>query len=139
MGVAKDVNLRWLFENVRSEFCSVSFLQRFNIIPTSKKCKKTYELTLQIDGGRLVEYGGEVNHDNLSSHATNLLRRGRINTWLEGSTLAVEKIILQIYSWSKEYASIKFPEEELGINKNVMVDFNYYLREVNLLFEHYIN
>ena len=99
----------------------------------------TYELTLQIDGGRLVEYGGDVNHDNSSSHATNLLRRGKINTWLDGSTLAVEKIILQIYSWSKEYASIRFAEDELGINKNIMVDFNYYLREVNLLFEHYIN
>ena len=44
--------------------------------------------------------------------------------------------MLLIYSESKECANINFAEDELGINKNTMIDFNNYVREISLLFEH---
>ena len=54
----------------------------------------------------------------------------RIGTWLEHSRLPYRDIILFIYCWAYEMTSIQFCERELLLNKNTVVDWNNYLREV---------
>ena len=57
----------------------------------------------------------------------------RKDTWLEGSTIPLKKIIVFIYSWAKDYTAIiiiDFCIDDLGIRKDTAVDFNNYLREV---------
>ena len=44
-------NLKWLFENIKTEYDAAKFLQENNIIPRSKKCKKKHQMELkEIDG-----------------------------------------------------------------------------------------
>ena len=51
-------------------------------------------------------------------------------TWLEHSKLPYRTVPLFIYSWAYEITSIEFCERELHMNKNTVVDWNNYLREV---------
>ena len=52
-------------------------------------------------------------------------------TWLQGSHLGYQQVILFIYCWSREYTSIVFCQEELGMSSNhTIVDLNNYVREV---------
>ena len=52
------------------------------------------------------------------------------NTWLQGSHLSHQTVILFVYSWCKEYTNIKFCQEELSISSHTTVDWNHFLREV---------
>ena len=55
----------------------------------------------------------------------------RKSTWLDNSNLPFGKVVLICYCWSKESISIRFCKNELGINKNTVVAWNKFVREVN--------
>ena len=76
--VDKDINLRWLFKNVRSELNSVCFLRRFNKVTTSKKCKRNVKRLRKV---MAIECCGHVVPKQLCNEFLSV----RKNTWLEGS------------------------------------------------------
>ena len=55
------------------------------------------------------------------------LRKG---TWLERSRMEFRTVILFIYCWSKNLATIKFCSEELSIGHTTAVDWKNFLREI---------
>ena len=94
---------------------------------TSKKYEEKHEMTLQSNGGRVRWRCGIA---KLSCNESVSVRK---NTWLEGSTLALEKIILQSTVGPRStHSSIKFADDELGINGLLQ-----HLSEVSFLFEYY--
>ena len=121
----ENINLQWIFENIKDELNAVKFLQRFKIIPMSKMCKRKHEMSLKCINTNVIW--------RCQRGICNEKASVRSNNWLEGSTIPLKKIVLHIYCWSREYNSVKFCEKELNINKNTMVDFNNYLKEVSIL------
>jgi len=53
----------------------------------------------------------------------------RVGNWFEGSRISFVTGARFIYGWSREYTSINWCADELGMNKNTVVDWNSYLRE----------
>ena len=54
----------------------------------------------------------------------------RKGTWFMGGTLSLKTILLFIYAWVEELASVKFCGKELGISHGTAVDYSNYMREV---------
>ncbi|XP_076034763.1 male abnormal protein mab-31-like [Oratosquilla oratoria] len=116
-------NLKWLFENIKTELDAAKFLQEKNIIPQSKKCQRKHEMELKEMNGCAK---WRCNKSSCGQENVTV----RKNTWLEGSKLPLTKIIIFIYSWAKDYTSSNYCNDEIEINKDTAVDFNNYLREV---------
>ena len=100
----------------------IQFLQEHGILHNPRVCPNNHPMTLQLRAN------GDRWRCRLRGCRSEFpLRNG---TWLEGSRLPYRKIILFIYCWSKEYTSINFTTQELGISKETTIDYNNYLREV---------
>ena len=54
----------------------------------------------------------------------------RKDTWLASSHVPYQKIVLFIYAWSREMASIRYCEHELDLSHATTVDWSNFLREV---------
>jgi hypothetical protein len=54
-------------------------------------------------------------------------------TWFEHNCLPFVTVLRFIFAWSQELTSIKGCEQNLKINKNTVIDWNNYLREVYVL------
>ena len=54
----------------------------------------------------------------------------RSDTWFEGAKLPFRTILLLIYAWTQQYASIKFCEKELKMSHSSRVDWANFWREV---------
>lgn len=54
----------------------------------------------------------------------------RKDTWLANSNLSYRKVVLFMYAWSKEMASIEYCKRELDIGHSSAVDWSNFLREV---------
>ena len=117
-----NYNLQWLFTNILTEEDAVKFLQYFNIIEKEKRCKKKHQM--------IIKKPNESVSWMCYKRACRDKVSVRKNTWLDGSTIAFKKIIVFIYSWAKEYSSIKYCKDELRICRATTIDFNNYLREV---------
>ncbi|XP_050691605.1 uncharacterized protein LOC126983150 [Eriocheir sinensis] len=115
-----EYSLKWFWEHLQSNESTVNFLQNHGIIPKEKLCQKHHPMTIDYKRSSWRCHKGRCREE------VNL----RKNTWLEGSTLPMNKIIEFIYAWTKEYTSIKFCRDELGISHDAVVDYNNYLREV---------
>ena len=113
--------LRDLF--LLTEEDAISKLQEFNIIPSSKLCKKEHSMAVKrrenIYYWRCSKRGC---NEKISS-----IRKG---TWLDGTTLKYFTTLIFMYCWTKEYTSIQFCHDELAMGKNQIIDFNNYMREI---------
>ena len=119
-----NLNLKWIFENIKTEVDAARFYQNHRIISARKLCRKKHIMVIEQNKGNYCYwYCGKK-----SCKETISVRKGG---WFEGSALPLKKIILFIYAWSQELTSIKFCEKELESNKESVVNFNNYLREVN--------
>ena len=98
-----NYNLQWLFTNILTEEDAVKFLQRFNIIENEKLCKKKHQMIIK-ETNESVRW---ICYKRACREKVSV----RKNTWLDGSSIPLKKIILFIYSWAKEYSSIKFCED----------------------------
>ena len=101
----------------------VAFLQQRGIIHNQRQCTNGHAMAIQYRNTgsdhwrcRICGCREEVG-----------VKKG---TWLEQSKLPYRTVPLFIYSWAYEMMSIEFCERELHINKNTVVDWNNYLREV---------
>ena len=121
--MSMNYNLKWFFENIEIELDAAKFLQK-EIIPANKKCRRKHDMAFK-------EKDGNVQWSCSKSACDQKRISVRKDTWLEGSTIPLKKIILFIYSWAKDYTTIDFCIQELGISKDTAVDFNNYLREVS--------
>ena len=116
------MNFLTLSDLIPDKDASVMFLQQRGVLHNPRVCANGHAMTLQLrDNGdrwrcRLRQCRTEVGLRN--------------DTWLENSRLSYRNIILFMYCWSNEMTSIEFCERELLLNKNTVVDWNNYLREV---------
>lgn len=116
----EDYNLKWIWKNLDSQEKAITFLQKYGIIPESKLCKNNHEMK--------IDYNSCL--WRCHKRICRIKESVRKDTWLEGSHLPINAVIEIIYSWTKEYTSIKFCEDELNINHNTIVDYKNYMREV---------
>lgn len=109
-----------LIRGIKDKEAAIRFFQNKGIIHTIRKCPKGHEMRLNIDQSmwRCLKTTCRTNIN---------IRKG---TWLENSKLPLSTIIFFIFSWSREYTSIKFCQEEFGMGRASIVDWNNFLREV---------
>ena len=110
--------LRDLF--LLTEEDAISNLQEFDIIPSSKLCKKEHCMAVKRRGNIYFWRCSKRGCDEKIS-----IRRG---TWLDGTTLKYSTTLIFMYCWTKEYTSIQFCQDELAMGK--IIDFNNYMREI---------
>lgn len=114
------MNLITLASTISSKEKAVAFLQEKGILHDRRRCAFGHEMSLSVGSDRW--------RCNKRTCRTEIgIRRG---TWLEGSRVDFQKVVLFIYCWSKELTSVEFCNEELSLNHNTTVDWNNYLREV---------
>lgn len=117
------MNLKKLFSLVYNNESAIKFFQEHKILPEVKLCSNGHEMKLQIGNEKCPRW-------RCKSRRCRLDYDIRKDTWLQGSKIPLDTIIHFIYSWSKDYTSVKFCDIELNISKNTVVDFNNYMREV---------
>lgn len=101
---------------------AVRFLQDRGVLHKDRFCSKGHLMVLSIT------QKAERWRCNKSSCRSEIgIRKG---TWLQGSRLPFDKIILFIYSWVNGYTSVNFCEKELEMASHTSTDWKNYLREV---------
>lgn len=116
------MNFLGLSNLVHDKASSVLFLQQRGLLHQARRCQNGHNMIL-----RLRDNGDRWRCRIRGCRSEVGLRR---DTWFEGSRVQFRKIILFIYSWSREYSSGIFMQHEIGFNKNTTVDFNMYMREI---------
>lgn len=58
----------------------------------------------------------------------------RVGNWFEGSRIRFVAAVRFIYCWTREFTSISFCKNELGISDKTTIDWNNYMREVVVLY-----
>lgn len=116
------MNLIELIRRVNDKASGIRFLQSKGILPEAKFCSNGHEMKLECNDNR--------DRWRCRARACREDKQLRKNTWLEGSRLPYDTIVLFIYSWSHDLATIDFCEKELSMNHNTTVDWCNYLREV---------
>lgn len=116
------MGLLQLSEQLNNKAAAVRFLQDKGILHNPRRCNNGHIMTLS-----LTDLHDRWRCRNAACRLDVPVRTG---TWLQNSKLAYKDVILFIYSWSFEMTSISFCERELGLNKNTVVDWNNYLREI---------
>ncbi len=101
---------------------SINLLQRVNILPSSMLCANGHSMTLKV-----TDQKERWRCTLRTCREEKPLRPG---TWLQGSRLPFRTVVLFIYFWSKDMASVRFCEDELDINHATVVDWTGHLREV---------
>ncbi|KAF0766014.1 Uncharacterized protein FWK35_00004049 [Aphis craccivora] len=102
------------------EESAIRFLQDRGVLHRNRICKNGHDMLIRYESKPLAMQHFQV------QDTTGI----RTNTWLYNCRLPFLKIVKFIYWWSKELTSIKFCEDELGMNHYTTVDWNNYLREV---------
>ena len=116
------VNLIRLAQLCHDKAAAVNFLQQVNILPNPRHCTRGHPMTLELrDKGDRWRCSLRACRQEFS------VRKG---TWIEGSKLSFEKIILHLYCWSETNYSIRFLEKELEFKKEAIIDYNNYCREI---------
>ena len=116
------MNFLGLSNLVHDKASSVLFLQQRGLLHQVRNCQNGHYMIL-----RLRDNGDRWRCRIRGCRSEVGLRR---DTWFEGSRVPFRRIILFIYSWSREYSSGIFMQHEIGFNKNTTVDFNMYMREI---------
>lgn len=112
-----------LFSLPKTEAEAIELLQYKGVLPKRRFCSNGHDMKLFV--GPEVVWKCQIRSCDSSKKSV----RMRVGNWFEGSRLSFVSAIRFIYCWSKEYTSIKWCEDELGMNKNTTVDWNSYMRE----------
>ena len=119
------MNLVKLVSIIQSKWDIIGLLQEAETIPMQVKCENGHQINLALgpEGSR---------RDRLRCKFRGCRKDIEIQTenWLEGSKLGLEKMLLFIYTWSQDLATISYCKNELGMNHSTAVDYNNYMREV---------
>ena len=108
---------------LQDDQASVAFLQQRGIIHNPRQCTNGLAMAIQYRN---------TGSDRWRCHIRGCWEKVGVKkgTWLEQSKLPYRTVPLFIYSWACEMTSFEFCERELHMNKNTVVDWNNYLREV---------
>jgi len=108
----------------QSEEDAVKLLQEHGILHPQRQCKNGHDAKLYF--GKLIFWKCNIKNCQKKVSVRN-------NTWFEHSRLSFVTVLRFIFAWSQELTSIKWCEQNLKINKNTVIDWNNYLREVCVL------
>ena len=106
---------------IRTEDDAVFFLQEKGLLHNPRSCGNGHDMVLQL-GNRLRWC--------CRKRACREYKSIRQGTWFERSRLPFRTIILFIYSWCDQSASVKYCKRELKINHNTYVEWTNCLRGV---------
>lgn len=115
------MNYHQLADAIRTEEDAVNFLQQKKLLHNPRRSANGHDMILQL---------GNRNRWSCGKRSCREYKSVRQGTWFEGSRLPFRTVILFVYSWCCQYASIKFCETELTMNRCTRVDWANYLREV---------
>ncbi|XP_060845666.1 uncharacterized protein LOC132925272 [Rhopalosiphum padi] len=107
-----------------SEEEAVKLLQEHGILHTQRTCKNGHDAKLYF--GKLIFWKCNIKSCQKKVSVRN-------NTGFERSRLPFVTVIRFIFAWTEESTYIKWCERNLKINKNTVIDWNTYLREVFVL------
>lgn len=103
------------------EESSVEFLQHRGVLPSTRICGNGHNMRL---------YFGKEIYWKCTVKACQQKVGMRVGNWFEGSRMPFESSILFIYGWAKQWTSIKWCSEELGLSQPTAVDYNNFMREI---------
>lgn len=117
------MNFISLYNEVLNKKEAIKFLQKYEILHNERICKNNHKMSLCLSE---KEDRWRCNKKECRNQI-----QLKADTWLEGTHLKYNQIIMFIYSWAFEQTSIKYCQRELGIGSiESIVDWNNYLREV---------
>ena len=118
--VKPEMNFLTLSTRVHDKETAIRFFQSYGVIHQQRLCYNGHQMTLSTVSDRwrcnVRQCRQEIG-----------LRKG---TWLERSRMESRTVILFIYCWSQNLATIKFCTEELSIGHTIAVDWKNLLREI---------
>ena len=118
-------NLGKLVFITKSKWDTIGLLQEAEIILLHVKCENGHQMLLA-----LAPEGSRRDRWRCKFRGCRKDIRTRTKTWLEGSKLGLGKMLLFIYAWSQDLATISYCKNEITMNHNTAIDYNNYLREV---------
>ena len=110
-----------LFQLPITEKNAVQFLQTKDLLPARMYCEKNHEMKLYFGTSIFWKCSKSACRKKINIRHGNLFSNFRI---------PFVTTIRFFYLWAKELTSIKFCQEELGINKNTTVKLNNYMRQI---------
>lgn len=122
VGAFSNMSLFHLVREISSNEKGVQFLKDKGVLHKRRYCANGHEMTLQLSEKICRWRCGKT-----QCRTTVGLRNG---TWLEGSRLSCDNVVLFIFSWTKEYTTSQFCADELNMSTHSMTDWKNYLREV---------
>ena len=114
------MNFLTLSTLVHDKETAIRFLQNHGVIHQQRLCNNGHQMTLSTVSDRWRCNARQCRQEIG-------LRK---ETWLERSRMEFRTVILFIYCWSKNLATIKFCSEELSIGHTTAVDWKNFLREI---------
>ena len=114
------MNFLTLSTHVHDKETAIRFLQSHGVIHQQRLCSNGHQMTLSTVSDRWRCNARQCRQEIG-------LRKG---TWLERSRMEFRTVILFIYCWSKNLATIKFCWEELSIGHTTAVDWKNFLRDL---------
>ncbi|CEF60081.1 Transposase, ISXO2-like domain-containing protein [Strongyloides ratti] len=120
------MNISTLTKKISDEEKAIKYLQEHNLLPTVRKCENGHFMKLNFTNP--IRWRCNLRSCRKESGI-------RVNSWFDGTKLPLQKAISFIYYWAHKQSSVEDMKRELGLNKNTVVAWNSYLREVCLYLE----
>ena len=108
------------FDLPSTEKEAILYCQEKGLLAKSSKCNKGHEMKLSFERARW-------RCSCKGCRTEKCLRKG---SWIEGSRISFVRVLRFLYAWSHEMTSSSYCSHEIGIEKNAVVIWNTWLREV---------
>ena len=89
------MNFIWLSQHIYSKESAITFLQARGVLPTERRCGNNHLMVLHITD--------KEDRFRCNTRGCRQQLQLKSNTWLQGSHLSYQSVILFVYSWCKEY------------------------------------
>lgn len=121
------INFRRLITEYPDEETAINFFRQRGLLHNLRECKRCGTNMRQ---SYMTHHGKQLFCWRCTDKPCKVTLGLRTDTWFYPSELPFNKILEFIYWWCYEQTGIEFCVRELEINKNTVVDWNMYLREV---------
>lgn len=109
-------NLISIIDTIKTEEDAASFFSAKGVIHSTRKCPIGHIMK------RKLHHGGM--YWRCSRKLCSVSLSVRKDTWLEGTTIPLRKIIVFIYSWIKQFATVEFCDKDLGLSRSTVIKYN---------------